>query len=181
MTADLTAAEALALRMASLQLATSDAVPVPSGVADIVQWFGAMQGQDLASLQWSLGARLPGSTLADVEAALEGGSVLRTWPMRGTIHLVPSGDARWMLQVMGEKPLAGAAKRREYLGLSKRDADRAVDLLGTALSGGGRLTRARVHRGSGGGGRRRRRTARVPPALVREPARRHLHRADHRR
>ena len=86
--------------------------------------------------------RLPGWTLADVEAALERGEALRTWPMRGTIHLVPPEDARWMLRVLGEKPLAGAAKRREYLGLSKRDADRAVDLLGAALAGGGRLTRA---------------------------------------
>ena len=142
MRTDLTAADALALRVASLQLAASAAVPVPGSVGDIARWFGALQGQDLASLQWSLGARLPGWTLADVEAALEGGSVLRTWPMRGTIHLVPAEDARWMLRVLGEKPLAGAAKRREYLGLSTRDADRAVDLLGAALAGGGRLTRA---------------------------------------
>ncbi|MEO8106935.1 MAG: winged helix DNA-binding domain-containing protein [Actinomycetes bacterium] len=137
-----TADDALALRMASLQLTASDAVPVPKSVGDVARWFGALQGQDLASLQWSLGLRLPGSTLADIEAALETGDVLRTWPMRGTIHLVPAEDARWMLSVLGEKPLAGAAKRREYLGLSTRDADKAVDLLGAALAGGGRLTRA---------------------------------------
>lgn len=140
-TLELTASEALALRMASLQLAASDAVPVPDGVPDIVQWFGALQGQDLASLQWSLGLRLTGCTLADVEAALERRDVVRTWPMRGTIHLVPAQDARWMLRVLGVKPLAAAGKRREYLGLSERDADRAVDLLGSALAGGGRLTR----------------------------------------
>jgi hypothetical protein len=134
--------DALALRMASLQLAASDGVPVPTGAADIARWFGALQGQDLGSLLWSLGVRLPGTTLVDVEAQLEAAEVLRTWPMRGTIHLVPSEDARWMLRVLGEKPLAGAAKRREYLGLSTRDADRAVDLLGTALAGGRRLTRA---------------------------------------
>ncbi len=142
MSSDLTAAEVLALRMASLQLAASDGVPVPAGVADIAAWFGALQGQDLASLQWSLGVRLPGSTLIDIEAALEAGSVLRTWPMRGTIHLVPAEDARWMLRVLGEKPLAGAAKRREYLGLSTADADRAVEVLGEALARDGRLTRA---------------------------------------
>ena len=102
---ELSAGEALALRMASLQLAASDAVPAPSSAADIAHWFGALQGQDLASLQWSLGLRLPGSTLTDIEAALETGDVLRTWPMRGTIHLIPSQDARWMLRVLGEKPL----------------------------------------------------------------------------
>jgi hypothetical protein len=139
---ELTASDALALRLASLQLAASDGVPVPADVGDLARWFGALQGQDLASLLWSLGVRLPGWTLADVEAALERGEALRTWPMRGTIHLVPPEDARWMLRVFGEKPLAGAAKRREYLGLSERDADRAVEVLGAALAGGGRLTRA---------------------------------------
>ncbi|HUV48527.1 MAG TPA: winged helix DNA-binding domain-containing protein [Actinomycetes bacterium] len=135
-------ADALALRMASLQLAASDAVPVPTKASDIAGWFGALQGQDLTSLLWSLGVRLPGSTLVDIEAALEAGDVLRTWPMRGTIHLVPAEDARWMLRVLGAKPLAGAAKRREYLGLSTHDADKAVEVLGAALAGGGRLTRA---------------------------------------
>jgi hypothetical protein len=150
MTVDLTASDALALRLASLQLAASGAasdalsvaVPTPSTVADVAQWFGAMQAQDLASVQWSLGLRLPGWTVADVDAALERREALRTWPMRGTIHLVPSEDASWMVRVLGERPLAGAAKRREYLGLSGRDADRAVELLGEALAGGGRLTRA---------------------------------------
>jgi hypothetical protein len=138
----LTGDEALSLRMASLQLAASRAVPRPTDVGDVARWFGALQGQDLTSLLWSLGIRLPHATVTDVEAALETGGVLRTWPMRGTIHLVPAVDARWMLRVLGEKPLAGAAKRRESLGLSTRDADRAVDVLGEALEGGRRLTRA---------------------------------------
>ena len=138
----LTGEEALSLRMASLQLAASRAVPRPTDVGDVARWFGALQAQDLTSLLWSLGVRLPHATVTDVEAALETGGVLRTWPMRGTIHLVPAIDARWMLRVLGEKPLAGAAKRREYLGLSTHDADRAVDVLGEALEGGRRLTRA---------------------------------------
>lgn len=140
----LTTAETLALRMASLRLSAPDAAPAPdlASVGDVARWFGGLQGQDLGSLLWSLGVRLPGDGLADVEAELETGDALRTWPMRGTIHLVPSEDARWMLRVLGEKPLAGAAKRRDYLGLSTRDADRAVELLGEALAGGRRLTRA---------------------------------------
>lgn len=141
-TARLTASEARALRLASLRLAASDGVPPASTVGDLARWFGAMQGQDLASLQWSLGVRLPGATLADVEAALERREALRTWPMRGTIHLVPPEDAAWMVRILGEKPLAGAAKRREFLGLDAKEADRAVEVLESALSGGRRLTRA---------------------------------------
>ncbi|MGN9805027.1 winged helix DNA-binding domain-containing protein [Micromonospora sp. L32] len=114
----------------------------PRDVAGVVEWFGAMQAQDAASGLWSLGTRLPGWTVADVRAALERREALRTWPMRGTVHLVPPRDARWMLEVTGVRALSGAAARRAALGLTEADADRAADVLGAALAGGGRLTRA---------------------------------------
>lgn len=149
-TPTLTSAEALAVRMRNLLL-TERRPEHRSNAHALSQWFGAMQGQDLASLQWSLGLRL-GGRVSDVDADLELGQVVRTWPMRGTLHLVPTEDAAWMVQVFGAKPLAGAAKRRDYLGLSESDADRAVDLLGEALSGGGRLTRAECIALLGAGG-----------------------------
>ncbi|GIJ27271.1 hypothetical protein Vqi01_24330 [Micromonospora qiuiae] len=138
----LTGAEALALRMSSLRLRPHPTADPLATVAEVVEWFGAMQAQDMASGMWSLGVRLPGSTHTDVHAALERREALRTWPMRGTIHLVPSRDARWMLELTGVRTLAGAARRREFLGLSEADADRAADVLGEVLAGGGRLTRA---------------------------------------
>ncbi|MDG4796836.1 winged helix DNA-binding domain-containing protein [Micromonospora sp. WMMD1082] len=128
--------------MTSLRLRPHPTAAPPAGVAEVVQWFGAMQAQDLASGMWSLGVRLPGSTHADVHAALERREALRTWPMRGTIHLVPAQDARWMLELTGVRALAGAARRREFLGLSEAEADRAADVLGATLAGGVRLTRA---------------------------------------
>jgi DNA glycosylase AlkZ-like len=142
---DLAPAEALALRMRSLLLADPPGrgtASRPADVAGVVTWFGAMQAQDVASAMWSLGARLPGFTAEDVQAALERREALRTWPMRGTVHLVPSRDARWMLEVLGARALAGAASRRAFLGLSDEIAERAVDVLANALAGGGRFTRA---------------------------------------
>lgn len=141
MTVRLTGAEALALRMTSLLLRPHP-VARPGGVAEVVEWFGAMQAQDVASGEWSLGVRLPGHTQADVRAALERREALRTWPMRGTVHLVPARDAHWMLAVTGVRMLATAATRQAQLGLTPADADRAADVLGAALAGGGRLTRA---------------------------------------
>ncbi|WP_412753736.1 winged helix DNA-binding domain-containing protein [Krasilnikovia sp. M28-CT-15] len=137
----MSAADALDLRTRSLLLSTHPA-GAPGDVAGIVEWFGAMQAQDLASGQWSLGARLPGSTLADVTAALERREAIRTWPMRGTVHLVPPADAHWMLDLMGVRALAGAAKRRAFLGLDEQTAERSVEVLGAALAGGKRLTRS---------------------------------------
>ncbi len=128
-------------RLRSLLLDSDSSVSPPSDVAGVVEWFGAMQAQELNSGLWSLGSRLPDLTRTDVEAALERREALRTWPMRGTVHFVPPVDARWMLRLMGARALQGATRRREYLGLSQKVADQAADVLGEALSGGGRLTR----------------------------------------
>ena len=129
----------LTARHASLLLGPSGALGLDP--AHVVEWFGAMQGQDLASVLWSVGVRT-GVDRSAVSAALDAGHVLRTWPMRGTLHLVPARDARWMVRHLGARALARAARRREFLGLSEHDADRAADVLGQALVGGHQLSRS---------------------------------------
>jgi hypothetical protein len=111
---------------------------------EVVQWFGAMQAQDVASGHWSLGVRCAGATEADVLAAFERRALVRTWPMRGTIHLVAAEDVGWLLALTGVRALSGSVRRREQLGLSDADADRAVAALDTALAGGKVLSRAQA-------------------------------------
>jgi DNA glycosylase AlkZ-like len=77
-----------------------------------------------------------------LRAALEERTVLRTWPMRGTLHLVPAQDARWMVGLMASRTSGAEVARRRQLGLEEQDVERAVDVLGAALAGGVRLTRA---------------------------------------
>jgi hypothetical protein len=130
---------ALSLRMTSLLLGSRSI----GTVAGVTEWFGAMQAQDLNSVLWSLGVRLPGLTLPEVVAATEQRDAVRTWPMRGTVHLVPSADAHWMLGLTGVRALTGVAKRWEYLGLDEKTAHRAMEILAAAITaGGGRLTRS---------------------------------------
>jgi hypothetical protein len=135
---ELTIEQALALRMRSLLLAGEQG---PDSVSGVVEWFGAMQAQDMASGLWSLGVRLPGWTAGDVTDALERREAIRTWPMRGTVHLVPPADAHWMLDLLGVRALAGAPRRRETIGLDVEVAERGVEVLAQALRGE-RLTRA---------------------------------------
>jgi len=115
--------------------------PSARGVVDLVEWFGALQGQDVRSLLWSLGVRLPGATVSSVLEALEQGSVVRTWPMRGTLHLVPARDARWMAGLMAGRKAGAEAARMAQLGIDGH-VDRAVDLLCAALAERGRLSRS---------------------------------------
>jgi hypothetical protein len=133
---ELTGRDVLGMRLANLRLSVPGDSP-----AGLVDWFGAMQAQDLASGKWSLGVRLPGSSEVGIDAALASGEVIRTWPMRGTIHLIHPKNARWMLELTGSRALMGLQKRWDYLGLDKETLDRAADVLGDALRGGKRLTR----------------------------------------
>jgi hypothetical protein len=73
---------------------------------DVVARMGAMQAQDYHQCVWALSVRSLSSTLADVEQAVATGKILRTWPMRGTIHWVPPQDAKWMVQLSAERMIA---------------------------------------------------------------------------
>jgi hypothetical protein len=130
--------DVLAIRMKNLLLATREA----RSPADVVTWMGAMQAQDLASGEWSFGVRCNGMTQAAIHQATVDREILRTWPMRGTVHFVPPADARWMLDVTGVRALTGAARRREHLGLTEPIVNRAAEVLYDALQGGRSLTRS---------------------------------------
>lgn len=113
-------------RLASLLI---DGAANPGRTAlSIVEHFLAMQAQDAAGVAWSLALRND-ATETRTATALAGRDVVRTWPMRGTLHLIPSRDAKWMLELMGGKAIAGAARRRAMLGLDDDLAFRAVDVL----------------------------------------------------
>ncbi len=101
----------------------------------------AMQGQDFPGAKWSVGLR-SGATEAEVEAACDAGEIVRSWPMRGTLHLVAAEDLPWMLELTSGRSLASAAKRRETLGITLRDVERARELAIEALPGRTALPRA---------------------------------------
>ncbi|MDQ1564064.1 MAG: hypothetical protein QOI14_1015, partial [Actinomycetota bacterium] len=70
----------------------ASAATASATVADTVRHLLATQAQDFAQSLWAVGLRTPGATRSDVLAALESGEVVRTLPMRGTLHLVPAED-----------------------------------------------------------------------------------------
>lgn len=111
---------------------------------EVAQWFGALQAQDAASGHWSLGVRCAGSTEVEVVDAFERRELLRTWPMRGTIHIVPARDVAWMLSLTASRTLGAAGPRRDRLGLSQADIERATQALEDAFSDSDCLTRAQA-------------------------------------
>jgi hypothetical protein len=109
--------------------------------ADTVRWMGAMQAQDYGQAVWGVGVRTSSATLESVEAAIEAGEILRTWPMRGTIHFVPAGDAQWMLQLGAARKIAADTRRMGQLDLDDKIIERCGVILQAALQGGKSLSR----------------------------------------
>lgn len=114
----------------------------PLSSADVVRRLGAMQAQDYGQAVWGIGARIPGATLAQVEQAIADAHILRTWPQRGTIHFVPSADARWMLQLSAARMIAKDASRQAELGLSAEILARCENLAYDALAGRQQISRS---------------------------------------
>lgn len=110
-------------RMAALGLAPALGGPAcPVSALDVARSLGALQAQDYGSGVWSLGVR-SGLTLAEVEQAVERREIVRTWPMRGTIHWVPAEDARWMCQLLAAPRSTALATRYAQLGIGESDIE----------------------------------------------------------
>lgn len=116
-----------------------------SGVPDTVRSAAAIQAQDRLGEQLGVGVRSTGLTAADVDhARLVDRSIVRNWLMRGTLHLVPSEDLRWMLDLLGEAMDAKALKRRADLGISDDDHGKVLKFLHKQLAANGPMTRAEI-------------------------------------
>lgn len=126
------------LRVAAQRLVVAPGTDRPAP-AEVVRWMTCLQGQDFPGVLASVALR-SGST--DVTAMFASREVVRSWPMRGTLHLVPAEDLHWMLSVTSERLLAGAATRREYLGIDQAILDTAESVAVEALEGGHSLSRA---------------------------------------
>lgn len=113
---------------------------------EVVRWLGAIQAQDYAQALWAVGLRLRSATVADVERAVADARIVRTWPMRGTIHLVLAEDVGWMLKLAASRLIARDGRRLRQLELDEEIMERCGGIFRDALGGGKRLSRPEMMR-----------------------------------
>jgi hypothetical protein len=128
------------LRLAALRLVG----PRCATPAEAVAVLGAAQGQDLPGVLASIAMRTASDDVDEVRRAFDDGEIVRSWPMRRTLHVVVAADLPWMLPLATAPALAAAAKRREQLGLADATVERAGEVAREVLGGGGRATRAEL-------------------------------------
>jgi hypothetical protein len=112
---------------------------------ELVRALGGVQAQEPNAAALSVRARTAGLTYADLDRALgEERSVVRTWAIRGTIHLVASEDAGWLHDLLAPVAMPGEQRALDALGVPEGDRPRSVSLIVDALAVDGPLTRAEL-------------------------------------
>lgn len=146
---ELSEAAAAAERLRRNRLAVSQI----SSAGEVVAALCCVQAQDLPAARLSIRPRSAGLTDAGVEAARVGErSFVRTWAMRGTLHLIASDDLFWLRRLLSAGRIAANQRRSEELGLDERTYRRAMGLIGKALDGGRALSRAALKEELAGAG-----------------------------
>jgi hypothetical protein len=117
-----------------------------SNPADVVGWFGAVQAQDYLGALWAVGQRCNGATEASVEKAIADKTIVRSWPMRGTLHFVAAKDARWMFELLMPRVQSRIEARSRQFELDKAVLARSRKLIIKALRDGNQLRRDAIYK-----------------------------------
>jgi hypothetical protein len=126
---------AIAARVSGLRLAAQGIATAPfTTVAAVVEHMLALQAQDFVGAKWSIGLRATGIDDAAVEQAIIDREIVRSWPMRGTLHIVPARDLGWMLRLTGQRTVAAAAGLHRALGLDAEQFSRATAIAERTLA-----------------------------------------------
>lgn len=131
--------------MGRLRLASQGLIgPGLGSVSDAARWMTATQAQDLQAALWAIGLRVPGSDVSDIRAAVDSGAVVRSWPMRGTLHFVAPEDLRWMLDLTAERLSRMVAGRHRELDIAWADIEKCRDVALERISAGGPVSRTEL-------------------------------------
>jgi hypothetical protein len=112
---------------------------------EIARSIAGAQAQDVYAGPLTFRSRSRKLTGADIKRArTEERSLLRTWVMRETVHMIPTEDAEWWLPVFEPEMERWTRRRLGQLGLPAGQDDRSLELVGRMLERDGPLTRSDV-------------------------------------
>jgi hypothetical protein len=130
------------LRLHAQLLAPLQPAATISLVAHVVKEVCGIQAQDVNAATLSIRVRSAGLVATDVEyARVQERTIIRTWGLRGTLHLLATEDIDWLLPLLGPVFIAGDRRRREELGLDEDTCVRGIRMLRDILADQGPLTR----------------------------------------
>lgn len=139
--------QVLAWRMRR-QFLLPESAPVPGaapddpGVVDVARRLAGVQAQVASAAELAVALRLREPRPGTVEPALLGDrSLVKTWAMRGTLHLLPGDEAGAYLAVCGAHRRWEQASWQKAFGATPADLEEIAVAAAEALAGGVALTR----------------------------------------
>src|SRR5438445_9171173 len=96
-----------------------------------------LHAQVMSSAELTLWARVEDLDRRAVQRALwEDRTLVKTWAMRGTLHLLPAGELPlWHAALSTSRRYLRAALWQKYFGISLEELDRLTEAVGAALNG----------------------------------------------
>lgn len=113
----------------------------PDTPEETVRWMGAVQAQEYEQALWAIALRMQSAKKKDIEEAIAAGKIIRTWPMRGTMHFVTPKDSRWMLKLSEARMLKKAEARMMGLNIDESLVNTCMGFFREALRDKKVLTR----------------------------------------
>ncbi len=110
---------------------------ISSGPVEVVRSLGALQAQMYKDALWAVGLRCKDTTQSKVEDAIVRRKLIRTWSMRGTWHLVPPSEVRWMLSLYPDEPIPNYQRKN---GLTDQILERGLEIIRSAFKDNEQLT-----------------------------------------
>lgn len=139
---ELTTKQVRLLRLKSQRLSDNSAF---NNASQLINHVCGLQSQELPSAYLAIRARTRNLTLEDAKKAREiDRSIVLTWAMRGTMHLVSSEDLAWLLALFGSLYIGKTAQRFKQLGLSQDIREGALYHIQDILAEHDSMTRAEL-------------------------------------
>ncbi|WP_196716723.1 winged helix DNA-binding domain-containing protein [Actinomyces trachealis] len=134
------------LDVSLLRIVAQGLVPSTSAsdVAEAVRRQLAVQGQQVSAVPHALLSRTTGTRMPDVERAFADGQLVRSWPMRGTVHITTAEDHHWLREALVHRYQNNVSSGTSWLGLTEADVDRAGETALALIAEEGPLPRARL-------------------------------------
>ncbi|MBC2286252.1 winged helix DNA-binding domain-containing protein [Listeria farberi] len=100
---------------------------------EVVFHFGAMQSQSYGQSLWAVGSRLITPNEQTVKKAIDEGEIIRTWLLRGTIHLFSARDYHWLMDLIAPRIDKICKPYRTKLGLTEDILNKSTAIVQTLV------------------------------------------------
>lgn len=140
---------ALPTGLSLLRIVAQGLVPAtgsPSPVAAVGRML-AIQGQQVSAIPHAILARAPHSSRAEVKEAFDSARLVRSWPMRGTVHITIAEDHHWLRAAF--KHRYGASQSAALRGVDDALVTRAGELALSAIARRSPKSRGVMRSGTG--------------------------------